>query len=379
MKILGCSKSLLPSSKSIRYILPTLSFTALLIVYSTPVWAQFGGGGGGGGGGSQPPQPGPLPQATVTPLPSDAPAPWGTDPATIPGATISDTITGNGFLQETVSLQNGNSFFFQNITTTDFSVASYVKRTEGANNDPTGNIIFNQVLKDPAWGLTDHSFINGFKQPIQLHFDIVESKVAALSGGFNQMDMFFRQQPFLDTATGRVRVRQDIGVWITGFNGFQGDDVTQNEDFTPSASQLSHVILRTLPSGGGGGGGGFGGRDGGSGGPIDFWNDLTVVKVIDPVTNQIVSFSKCNDFGDPTGRLEGEFREDAGRRGGCNAARSTGSGRPVIPNHDSDSFQLTPIWWDRWGGVGSGQLRSGNSSDFPGNGSGGGDGGFGGR
>ncbi|MCG3116351.1 MAG: hypothetical protein LLH30_11785 [Candidatus Manganitrophus sp. SA1] len=308
----------------------------------------------------------------MTPLPSDAPAPWGTDPATIPGATISDTIRGNGFLQETVSLQNGNSFFFQNITTTDFSVASYVKRTEGSNNDPTGNIIFNQVLKDPAWGLTDHSFINGFKQPIQLHFDIVESKVAALSGGFNQMDMFFRQQPFLDTATGRVRVRQDVGVWITGFNGVHGDDVTQDEDFTLGAGDLSHVIARSIGSGGNDDGG-RGGDDGD--GPIDFWNDLTVVKVVDPVTNQIVSFSRCNDFGDPSGRLEGEFRDDAGRRGGCNATRSSGSGRPPIPNHDSDSFQLTPIWWDRWGGPGSGQLRSGINTQFPdGSGSNGGDG-----
>lgn len=377
MQILGCSKSLLPSSKRVNRIFPTLSAAALLILLSTPVWAQFGGGGGGGGGGgSQPPQPGPLPQATVTPLPSDAPAPWGINPATIPGATISDTITGNGFLQETVSLQNGNSFFFQSISTPDFSVDSYVKRTEGSNNDPTGNIIFNQTLKDPAWGLTDHSFINGFKQPIQLHFDIVESKVAALTGGFNQMDMFFRQQPFLDTATGRVRVRQDIGVWMTSFNGIMPTDITESENFTLRASDLSHVIARSIPSGGGGGGGGggFGGsRDGGSSGSIDFWNDLTVVKVVDPVTNQIVSFSRCNDFGDPTGRLEGEFRRDAGRRGGCNATRSTGSGRPPIPNHDSDSFQLTPIWWDRWGGPGSGQLRSGINTNFPnGSGSGGG-------
>ena len=377
MKILGCSKSLLPVSESVSRILPPLSL-AVLLLFSTPAWAQFGGGGGGGGG-SQPPQPGPLPPATVTPLPSDAPAPWGTNPATLSGATISDTIKGNGFLQETVALQNGSSFFFQSISSTDFSVDSYVKRTTGANNDPTGNLIFNQVLKDPAWGLTDHSFINGFKQPIQLHFDIVESKVAALTSGFNQMDMFFRQQPFLDTATGKVRVRQDLGVWITGFNGLGGDDITQNEGFTPSASQLSHVIATSVS--GGGGSGGFGGRDGGgSSGSINFWNDLTVVKIIDPVTNQLISFSKCNDFGDPTGRLEGNFREDAGRRGGCNASRSTSSSRPAIPNHDLDSFQLTPVWWDRWGGNGSGDLASGNGSDFPGNGGGGGSGGgFGGR
>lgn len=362
MKILGCSKSLLPSSKSIRYILPTLSFTALLIVYSTPVWAQFGGGGGFGGGGQSPP-PGPLPPATVTPLPSDAPAPWGTDPATIPGATISDTITGNGFLQETVSLQNGNSFFFQNITTTDFSVASYVKRTEGANNDPTGNIIFNQVLKDPAWGLTDHSFINGFKQPIQLHFDIVESKVAALTGGFNQMDMHFRQIPFLDTSVGRVRVRQDIGVWITGINGIMPRDITQRQSFTLAESDLSHQIARSIPSGGGGTRSGS--RDDQSSGSIDFWNDLTVVKVIDPVNNQIVSFSKCNDFGDPSGRIDRSFFNNQGTRGGCSASGSTSSARPPIPNHDSDSFQSTPVWWDRWGGSGEGQLSSGINTVFP--------------
>lgn len=378
MKILVSSTSLLPSSKYVSRIFPPLSLIALLLL-STPAWAQFGSGGGGGTT-NQPPRPGPLPQATVTPLPSDAPAPWGIDPATLPGAKISDTIKGNGFVQETVDLQNGSSFFFQSISSTDFSVDSYVKRTTGINNDPSGNLIFNQVLKDPAWGLTDHSFMNGFKQPIQLHFDIVESKVAKLaSTNFNQMDMFFRQQPFLDTATGKIRVRQDIGVWITGFDGLGGNDITQNEGFTPSASQLSHVIATSV-SGGGGGGGGFGGRGGSGGGGIDFWNDLTVVKVFDPATRQLLSFSKCNDFGDPGGRLDRNFRNDAGSRGGCNAASSTSTSRPVIPTHDLDSFQLTPVWWDRWGGSGSGQLSSGNSSDFPGNGGGGqSGGGFGGR
>lgn len=377
MKILVSSTSLLPSSKYVSRIFPPLSLIALLLL-STPAWAQFGSGGGGGST-NQPPRPGPLPQATVTPLPSDAPAPWGIDPATLPGAKISDTIKGNGFVQETVDLQNGSSFFFQSISSTDFSVDSYVKRTTGINNDPSGNLIFNQVLKDPAWGLTDHSFMNGFKQPIQLHFDIVESKVAKLaSTNFNQMDMFFRQQPFLDTATGKIRVRQDIGVWITGFDGLGGNDITQNEGFTPSASQLSHVIATSVS--GGGGGGGFGGRGGSGGGGIDFWNDLTVVKVFDPATRQLLSFSKCNDFGDPGGRLDRNFRNDAGSRGGCNAASSTSSSRPAIPTHDLDSFQLTPVWWDRWGGSGSGQLSSGNSSDFPGNGGGGGSGsGFGGR
>ncbi|NKE73789.1 hypothetical protein [Candidatus Manganitrophus noduliformans] len=335
-----------------------------LLLLSTPVWAQRSGST------SQTP-PGPLPQATITPLPSDAPAPWGTDPATIPGATISDTIRGNGFLQETVSLQNGSRFFFQSISTTDFSVDSYVKRAEGSNNDPTGNIIFNQTLKDPAWGLTDHSFINGFKQPIQLHFNIVESKVAALGGtGFNQLDMFFRQQPFLDTATGKVRIRQDVGVWITGFRGLQSHDVSEeSHNFVPRESILSHVIAKTIPTGGSRDGGEDGGR-----GPINFWNDLTVVKNIDPVTNQIVNFSRCNDFGDPSGRGDDfEFANDRRSRGGCNASASTSTARPGIPNHDSEGFQLTPVWWDRWGGAGSGSLNtSGFNTVFPGTGSGGG-------
>lgn len=359
MKILEGSTHLLPLTGRLSHVLALLSMAALL--FSTPVWAQFGGGGTPSG--SQTP-PGPLPQATVTPLPSDAPAPWGTDPATLSGAKISDTIKGNGFLQETVDFQ-GKSYFFQSISSTDFSVDSYVKRTVGANNDPTGNLIFNQVLKDPAWGLTDHSFINGFKQPIQIHFDIVESKVAKLaSTPFNEMDMFFRQQPFLDTATGKVRVRQDIAVWITGFNGLGGNDITQSENFTPNATDISHTIARSVTAGGGGRGGG--------GGAINFWNDLTVVKVIDPVTNQIVNFSKCNDFGDPGGRLDRQFRQDLGSRGGCSATNTATAGRPNIPNHDLDSFQLTPIWWDRWGGVGSHQLSSGNSSTFPGNGATGG-------
>lgn len=358
MKILRC---LLPSSRNVNRILPTLSLVALFIL-SAPVHAFHGGG-------SQTP-PGPLPPATVVPLPSDAPAPWGTDPATLPGATISDTIRGNGFLQETVSLQNGSSFFFQSIATPDFSVDSYVKRTDGPNNDPTGNLIFNQVLKDPAWGLTDHTLLNGFKQPIQLHFDIVESKVAKLTNGFNQMDMHFRQIPFIDAAAGKVQVRQDIGVWITGFRGIMPDDITQSQSFTLAKGNLSHQIVKSIPSGGSSGGGFFSGG-GGSNGTIDFWNDLTVVKVVDPVTNQLVSFSRCNDFGDPMGRIN-NFNSDRGSRGGCSGSGSTSSARPSIPEHDLDSFQLTPIWWDRWGGSGSGKLESGIDTAFPRQNSGGG-------
>lgn len=347
MNILGCS-TFLPLLSSLGRFFSTFSVFVLVLI-STPVWAQTRG---------QTP-PGPLPQATVTPLLSDAPAPWGIDPAALAGARISDTIKGNGFIQETVDLQNGSSFFFQSISSTDFSVDSYVKRTTGANNDPTGNVIFNQVLKDPAWGLTDHSFINGFKQPIQLHFDIVESKVATLGGtAFNQMDMFFRQQPFLDTATGQVRIRQDIGVWVTSFKGLGPFDVTENHSWAPTTREISHVLATSIP--------GTRSGDGGGRGPIDFWNDLTVVKIKDPVTNQLVSFSKCNDFGDPSGRGDDfEFASDRGSRGGCSASGSTSSARPAIPNHDLDSFQLTPIWWDRWGGAGNGVLSSGMNLKFP--------------
>jgi hypothetical protein len=116
---------------------------------------------------------------------------------------------------------------------------------------------------------------------------------------------------------------------------------------------------------GGGGSGGFGGRGGGGGSSgIDFWNDLTAVKIIDAATRQLVTFSRCNDFGD-SGRLDPI--NDLGSRGGCNATGSTSSSRPAIPNHDADSFQLTPINWDRWGGAGSGKIdSSGFSTVFPG-------------
>src|SRR3569832_729320 len=85
-----------------------LSFSILVLIsfFSSSAFAQFGGGGGGSGGGKQPAF-GALPPATVQPLPSDAPAPWGTDPATLAGVKTADTIKGTGFLQETVTLQGG--------------------------------------------------------------------------------------------------------------------------------------------------------------------------------------------------------------------------------------------------------------------------------
>ena len=360
------------SSKIRASSLLSLGILVLISFFSSPAFAQFGGGGGGGGG--KQPSFGPLPPATVQPLPSDAPAPWGTDPATLAGAKIADTIKGTGFLQETVTLQGGSSFFFQDINTSDFSVQSYVKNTAGITNDPIGNLIFNQTIKDPTWGLTDHTFMNGFKQPIQMKFDIVESKVAALTGGFNEMDIHFRQIPFLDTTTGKIEIKQDIGVWITSFAGLRPLDVTQTETFDPKGDV--HTIATSIPSGGSSGGGGFGGGFGGGGGvsngAIDFWSDMTAVKIVDAATRQLVTFSRCNDFGDP-GRLQP--RNDLGSRGGCNASGSTSSSRPPIPNHDADSFQLTPVDWDRWGGAGSGQINaSGFSTVFPGAGSSGGGG-----
>lgn len=361
------------SSEIRASFLLSLSSLLLISVLPPPALAQFGGGGGGGGGGSQPSFPSPLPPATVQALPSDAPAPWGTDPATLPGVKIGDSIKGTGFLQETVTLQSGSSFFFQDINTSDFSSQSYVKNTAGIVNNPDGNLIFNQTIKDPAWGLTDHTFMNGFKQPIQMKFDIVESKVAALTGGFNEMDIHFRQIPFLDTATGKIQIKQDIGVWITSFAGLRPNDVTQTETFDPKGDV--HTIATSVPSGGSSGGGGIGGGFGGGGvsnGGIDFWSDTTAVKIIDAATRQLVTFSRCNDFGDP-GRLQP--RNDLGSRGGCNASGSTSSSRPPIPNHDADSFQLTPIDWDRWGGAGSGQINaSGFSTVFPGAGGGSGGG-----
>jgi hypothetical protein len=349
------------------------SLLSLLIALSavSSVWADDSGGG------IPPTWPSPMPSATVQPLPSDAPAPWGTDPATISGVKVSDTIKGNGFLQETIELQNGNSFFFQSIATTDFSVDSYVKRSTTASNDPEGNLIFNQNLKDPAWGLTDHTFINGFKQPIQMHFDIVERKVAALTSGLNQMDMHFRQMPFLDTATGRIRNRQDIGIWMTSITGIMDEEVSTDQRWTPTATSLFHQIAtntaRVRP-------------EKSTRGSIDWWNDLQVVKITDASTNQIVTFSKCNDFSD-AGRFDKHFRNNLGTLLGCNSSQTTpifevkkddksptpfgdekfNTFRPGIPNHDLDSFQLTPKNWNRWGGGGAGSItQSGGEGGFGG-------------
>lgn len=341
----------------------------LLFLLSAPVW----GGNPDNPQGIQPPPPGPLPPARVQPLPSDAPAPWGTDPATLPGVKVEDTIKGNGFLQETITLQNKESFFFQSITTSDFSVDSYVKRSAGIDNNPEGNLIFNQNIKDPAWGLTDHTFMNGFKQPIQLHFDIVESKVAKLTSGFNQMDMHFRQIPFLDTATGRIRNRQDIGIWITSIAGIMPSDATTDQRWTPTERTMSHRLATTI--------GNFSGEDNNGAdvqrGAIDFWNDFEVVKITDAATNQLVTFSRCNDFADPTGAFDEHFRNDLGSRRGCSGGtgrvgqitNENGSNtfRPPIPAHDLDSFQLTPLNWERWGGGGKTSITgSGGNGGFGG-------------
>lgn len=353
-------KGFYTSEIRLRSFLSLFFLVLIPLLFSSPAFGDHNNGGS-----TQPPAPGPLPPASVQPLPSDAPAPWGIDPATLPGVKVQDTIKGNGFLQETITLQNGNSFFFQDINTADFSSQSYVKNTTGSSNDPEGNLIFNQVIKDPAWGLTDHTKINGFKQPIQLHFDIVESKVAQLTSGFNQMDMHFRQLPFLDTATGKIRNRQDIGVWITGFAGVLRAEITTDHRFVPTESTMSHVIARSIGSFTSGGGG-SGSDDGVRRGSIDWWNDLEVVKITDAATNQIVTFSKCNDFTDPGGRDNFEFINDRGSRGGCSGGTGqpqrqslSNTFRPPIPGHDSDGFQLTPLNWDRWGGGGSMSLGSG--------------------
>lgn len=346
--------------RNVQGLFICLVSVGFLFLLSTAAWGSHSSGA------VQPPPPGPLPPARVQPLPSDAPAPWGTDPATLPGAKVEDTIKGNGFLQETISLQNGNSFFFQSISTSDFSVDSYVKRTTGIDNNPEGNLIFKQTIKDPAWGLTDLALINGFKQPIQLHFDIVESKVAKLTSGFNQMDMHFRQLPFLDAATGRIRNRQDIGIWITSFSGVSPRDITTDHRFSPTEPTMSHRIAKTTGTST-------------SGGAIDFWNDLEAVKITDVATKQLVTYSRCNDFADSAGREEFSFANDLGSRGGCSGGTGTsqrGSSsntfRPRIPAHDLDSFQLTPLNWERWGGGGKqsvtgsgGQDGTGGVTKFP--------------
>lgn len=381
-----------------------LALFSMAISLEGNAFAQFGGGGGGGGGGPQPRFPTPVPPRSVTALPFEGPAPWGTNPATIPGATISGAITGNGFVQEIVTLPGtAGAFWYQRIESTDgtFLSESYVKKDNAFENcqpgslftpqscpnglvdttgspNPTGNAIFNVVVKDPTNGMTNRAWMNGFSQPINLHSDVVDVKAAGAANvnGFNEMDMHFSQTPFRD-AGGVVSVRQDIAVFITSLAGVQPTDVTQSEGFIPGTGNMLRRPATAADIGsGGGGGGGFGGGRGGGGGPIDFWSDLTVVKIVNPTTQQIVTFSRCNDFGDP-GRLEGNFRQNLGSRGGCTGGGS-GGGRPAIPDHSSDSFQLTPINWERWGGGGAASLNSGGPggsggvTTFPGSGSSGG-------
>jgi hypothetical protein len=299
-----------------------------------------------------------APPQTVQPLPSDAPAPWGTDPAILQGVQIQDSIKGNGFLQETVTLPDGNSFFYQSIATPGFSVESYVKRGSGLVNDPEGNLVFSQHLTDPEAGLSEHTAIHGFKQPIQIHFDLVESKVAQLTGGLNQLDMHFRQIPFLDAAAGRIRIRQDIAVWTTSFTGIMPEDLTGRETFTLREQDLFHETARTTdrvvsrfnPPG-----------------TIDFWGDLEMVKITDAATGQLVDFSRCSDFGDPTRRIdgrEGRFQNSAGTRGGCSGGTGfPATTRPEIPDHEADDFQLTPLTWERW--AGAPPFSSGILTTFP--------------
>lgn len=287
-----------------------------------------------------------APPQRVQPLPSDTPAPWGIDPSTLPNVQVQDTIQGNGFLQETIAFPDGGSFFYQRITTSELSVESYVRRGNGLVNDPEGNLIFDQHLNVPEAGLTDHTFINGFKQPIQIHFDLVESKVAQLTDGLNQIDMHFRRIPFIDAATGKMRIRQDIAVWTTSFTGIMPEDWAGFETFMVRQQDLLHETVRTTDR--------VASRFNAPG-TIDFWGDLEMVKITDAATGQLVDFSRCSDFGDPTQRLEGRqgrFQNSAGTRGGCSGGGgSPAIVRPAIPNHDSDDFQLTPTDWERWSGA----------------------------
>ena len=117
-------------------------------------------------------------------------------------------------------------------------------------------------------------------------------------------------------------------------------------------------------------------------GAIDFWNDLEMVKVTDAATNQLVTFSRCNDFADPTGAFDEHFRNDLGSRKGCSGGTGrvgqitnespSNTFRPPIPSHDLDSFQLTPLNWERWGGGGKTSITSsggpgglGGTTKFP--------------
>ena len=373
--------------RSVLYI-----FSFFLVIFSMEYLAL---GDDGGGRRPQPAPPGPLPPASVTALPFDGPAPWGTNPSAIPGATISGAITGNGFVQEIVTLPSGGgSFWYQSISAPDgtFLSESYVKKVNAFQNcppgvkvpglcpngdptgspSPTGNVIFNVLVKDPATGMTGHAWMNGFNQPISLHSDVVDLKAqgAVNVSGFNEMDMHFSQIPFKDT-NGQILVRQDVGVWITSLAGAQGLDVTENQRFIPGPGNLlrhavtaADLVRRR-------------GSDDGGRGPIDFWNDIELVKIVNPTTQQIVTYSKCDDFGDPTGRLEEFFRNQAGSRGGCSGGGSViispkgddggqGIPRPAIPGHSADNFQLTPIDWSRWGAGGAMALNSGGPGGFGG-------------
>lgn len=344
------------------YFFMSLVFSSLLFLFfSSLAEAQFGGGGGDGGDISRT-----LPASTVNPFASDAPAPWGVDPASVSGITVEEVMQSPGFLQEKVTTDSGDTFFFQSFTSSDFTMSSYARFGSGSSNDPEGNLIFSQEITDPAFGLNEKTVMDSFRQPISIHSDITEKNVAGLTNGLNQMDMHFSQVPFFDSAQGKVLVRQDIGIWMTSFSGLNADDITESQSFTLGAGDLTHTVATNIPSDGGDGES--------SNGTIDWWNDLVAVKIIDPSNNQMLNFSRCNDFGDPTGRMD--FNNDQGSQGGCSGPAESRRERPFIPSHSNDDFQLTPINWDRWGGDGSDSFSSGISTNFP-DGSGTGGGGFG--
>lgn len=325
-------------------------FSFLFLFFSSTAEAQFGGGGGAGGNISRT-----LPSSTVAPLTSEAPAPWGVDPASVAGITVDEVMQSPGFLQEKVTTDTGDTFFFQSFSSSDFTMSSYSKFGSATPNDPEGNLIFSQEITDPAFDLNEKTVMDGFRQPISIHSDITEKNVAALTNGLNQMDMHFRQVPFFDSAQGKVLVRQDIGIWMTSFSGLMSDDITESESFTLGSGDLSHTVATSIPSDGGG--------STSSNGTIDWWNDLEAVKIIDPSNNQLLNFSRCNDFGDPTGRMG--FNSDQGSNGGCSDGSAASSERPSISTHSGDDFQLTPINWERWGGSGSDSFSSGISTSFP--------------
>ena len=305
---------------------------------------------------------GPLPPAHVTPLPWQGPAgttSWSTDPATIAGVTISGKIQGNGFVQEDVALPDGTNYYYQQIQQSDFLSETYVKKLNSFAN-PThglvsanGNAMFYSEVKDPYWGFDEKVWTNGFNQPVNIHADQNE----ALSNVPNvapQLAYHFRQIPYVDTATNQVMLKQDIGVYQTGYANLLSTDITKilkrtaSHDFSPAYTNMLNRIATTADTIGG----------------LDFWSDMTVTKIINPVTQQIVSYSKCNDF-DLIGRRGIAFSYDGGTRGGCSASGSTSGStqRPAIENFASDDYQQTPINWDRWGagGGGSGLLMSGGT------------------